>query len=202
MSDDHAGVTAASSRSEDSVPSLGPEADPGPIGKRPAIVRIGRFVAAHFAAYRRLGKWPFLWRICLEGLLVPLTLGLTVSQIFHLPHRTDLDGLGLWELLIGGVVVGPFVETVLLQMFPIMIVRRVGGGFWVQVFVSTVVFAAAHLPSGLATAIGAGLLGGFYIAFTYAHWRQESLRSAVWMTTGMHAMHNLVLFLVVGLAGK
>jgi hypothetical protein len=200
MSDDHPGVTAASSRGEDPVRSLGPEADPGPIGKRPAIVRIGRFVAAHFATYRRLGKWPFLWRISLEGMLVPCGLLLAADALFSVPHRTDLDGLGLGRLFLVAVVLAPFFETLVSQALPIMLVRRCGGGFWTQVFTSVVVFAVCHLSSGISTVIFAGVLGGFYHAFTYAHWRETSFRSALWLTAGSHALHNLTLIAIIGLA--
>lgn len=161
-----------------------------------------RFLIAHFETYRRLGKWPFLWRISLEGLAVPLALGLALKVLFHLGERTDLADLPLWKLLVEGVVVGPFIETIFLQVIPVALVRRLRGGFWVQVLASTIIFAAAHFSSGIATVICAGLLSGFYIAFTYVHWRQTSLRSAIWMTTGMHALHNLVIFAIAGAVGK
>ncbi len=40
----------------------------------------------------------------------------------------------------------------------------------------------------------AGVVSGFYLAFTYVRWRELSLETAVWMTCGMHAAHNLVAF--------
>jgi hypothetical protein len=44
------------------------------------------------------------------------------------------------------------------------------------------------------------VLGGFYHAFTYAHWRETSFRSALWLTAGSHALHNLTLIAIIGLA--
>jgi len=48
------------------------------------------------------------------------------------------------------------------------------------------------LGSFFATANGfaAGIVGGFYFAFTCTRWRRESLGRAFWMTTGQHFLHN------------
>lgn len=182
--------------------SLRPESGPSPIKKERIIARVGHFLADHFSAYRRMGRWSFLWRISLEGVLVPLGLLLVADALVRLPHRTDLDGRSLWRLAIDIVILAPFFETLLAQALPIMIVRRFGGGFWTQVVISTTLFAAGHFSSGILTVVFAGLLSGFYITFTYAHWRRESFRSALWMTAGTHALHNLALIAIVALNDK
>ena len=51
-------------------------------------------------------------------------------------------------------------------------------------------FALAHFSSGYPTGFAAGVAGGFYLAFTYANWRTESLRAALGMTIASHALGN------------
>jgi hypothetical protein len=158
---------------------------------------VGRFLHAHFAAYRQRAKWPFLWRISLEGLIVPLVISSALTLLFHLPQRTDLERLSSWKLFVSAVVIAPFIETLIFQSFPVAVARAVGWGFWSQVAVSNLLFALAHFGVSASTGIGAGLFSGFYIAFTYVHWRQTSFRAGLWMTTGMHALHNFVLIGIV-----
>jgi hypothetical protein len=155
--------------------------------------RFTRFIVEHFAAHRRRSKWSFFWRISIESLVIPMVVLLAVSALVDVPARTDLDGFSAPKLLVLVVIVAPFIETLLSQAFPVMIARRLGFGFWTQVLFSIPFFAVPHLPSGIATVIGAGVISGFYIAFTYVHWRQQSLRTALWMTSGVHAFHNLTL---------
>jgi len=48
----------------------------------------------------------------------------------------------------------------------------------------------AHALKGVTTGLAAGLLTGFYLAFTYAHWREQTRWTAFWTTAGSHAIHN------------
>jgi hypothetical protein len=155
--------------------------------------RIIRAIAGHFAAHRRRSKWQFFWRISIEGLLVPIALMLAISAAVDIPERTDLNGIEPVKLFLLVVFVAPFIETLISQAFPVMIARRLRFGFWAQVFFSIPFFALPHWGSGVATVIGAGVISGFYIAFTYVHWREQSFRTALWMTSGVHAFHNLML---------
>ena len=160
----------------------------------PRLLRtVLRTVASHFAAHQRRAKWPFLWRVTLEGIGVSLTAVLVIGGIFDLGDRKDLDQWPVAELVFWGCLVAPVIETFLCQMLPVMIARTLRLGFWMQIAVSVVFFAAAHAPSGAITVIGAGLTGGFYLAFTYVRWREESLWSAVYMTVGAHLVHNALL---------
>jgi hypothetical protein len=157
------------------------------------MARVTAAVSAHFAAMRRAGKWKFFWWVSIEGLVVPMLIVLAAHAFVELPERTDLQGLTPGRLFILVVVIAPFVETLISQAFPVMLARVWGFGFWGQVVASIMVFAPLHAPSGIATVLCAGVISGFYIAFTYVHWRQTSFRSALWMTSGTHAFHNLVL---------
>jgi len=161
------------------------------------ITKLADAVRAHFEAYTRRDKWPFFWRITIEGLLIPILLGSAIKALFHLSPRTDLLRYTPIYLFVVGGIFAPFFETLLLQALPVLIARKCGLGFWMQIWGSVLIFAAVHFPSGIATGITAGVFAGFYITFTYVHWSQKSFRSALWMTAGSHAIHNLVIFLLM-----
>jgi hypothetical protein len=157
------------------------------------IARIRDAISAHFAALRRAGKWKFFWWVSVEGLVVPIVLLAAVAAFVDIPVRTDLEDMTPGRLFVMVVIIAPFVETLISQAFPVMIARAWRFGFWAQVIASVLVFAPLHAPSGIATVLCAGVISGFYIGFTYVHWRQQSFRSALWMTSGTHAFHNLIL---------
>jgi hypothetical protein len=60
-----------------------------------------------------------------------------------------------------------------------------------------VLFAAAHFTEGLAVGVGAGLVGGFYFAFTYVHRRERSRWTALWTTAVCHGIHNAIAILLL-----
>ena len=72
------------------------------------------------------------------------------------------------------VVLAPIFETLLFQALPIFIARKFKAPFALQVVSSMVVFAGMHFLDGIAVGICAGITGGFYFAFTFAHWREKS----------------------------
>jgi hypothetical protein len=154
-------------------------------------------ISAHFERHKCRGKGQFFWRLSLERFVLSAMIMIPILALFDLPPRTDLLERSPYNLIVGAVVMAPFFETLLLQAFPIMLARRFGFGFWAQVAVSIPCFAIPHSSAGLGTVIGAGIIGGFYFGFTYAHWRAESFRSAFWMTSGMHALHNGLLVALI-----
>jgi len=154
-------------------------------------------VQAHFEAHMRRSKRSFFWRVTLEGLIVPLGVLGVMKVVWDIPRRDDLDAMSAVQLVTGGVVFAPVVETLLLHAIPVHVARRFQLGFWWQVVAGLVLFAILHFPSGVATGVCAGVVSGFYWSFTYVHWRRESFRSALWMTAGSHAVHNLLLLGVI-----
>lgn len=99
------------------------------------------------------------------------------------------------------VVLAPVYETLLLQALPIFIARKFKAPFAYQIVASMAVFATLHIFEGILTAIAAGMVGGFYFAFTYAHWCQKSHWTAFWVTAVSHALSNafaLTLLLLTG----
>jgi hypothetical protein len=101
-----------------------------------------------------------------------------------------------------GVSGVPIIETLIFQAFPVWIARKCKASFSVQVLASLVPFTLAHTGEDLGTPIGAGLVGGFYLAFTYAHWRAQSRWTAFWTTALSHALHNGAVFAVIIALGR
>jgi len=166
------------------------------------VIRPDRFILAHFEAHRRRNKWQFLWRITVEGLLVPSAILFSIQKVFDLRSASAMGDVDSMPLFIGAVILAPFIETVLLQVLPIMVARHFGAAYWIQILASVVLFAASYFLFGIETGILTGLIGGFYLAFTYAHWQQESFNSALLMTFGAHATHNLVICMIAMAVGR
>lgn len=165
------------------------------------IRRVIEAVAAHFAVHWRRRKAAFLWRVTLEGILVSLTITIILGLIFSLPGRSDLGKISSAAVVVKLCLFSPIVETLLLQALPVMLARIARAGIALQITVSVIVFAAAHFPAGIDSGVVAGILGGFYLAFTFVRWREESLASALTMTVASHAIHNTILVFAMILLG-
>jgi len=144
--------------------------------------------------YRHRTPWQFCWRVGVEGLVVSMLVGLPLMALGG-SQRDVPESLGPW--IVGAVLVVPWLETLVYQSIPIGLCRRLGLGTTTQVIASTVAFFAAHLSLGLVSGIAAGLVGGFYLAFTYIRWRRCSWWTAVWVTALSHALGNGIVCLVV-----
>ena len=151
--------------------------------------RVIELAYRHFWNHRHRSKGEFLWRITLESLLVAIGVAYVLALLGD-PGRTDLQHLSDWEFALECCVFAPVLETLIFQAFPVMVVGLAGGGFGKCVIAGWVPFALAHFSVGIGTGVCAGIVGGFYLGFAYAHWRRESLRAALGMTMAHHALSN------------
>lgn len=126
---------------------------------------------------------------------MPFAAAILLFLLFDLEGRSDLPPPG-WKLFVEIVVFAPFFETIFLQTVPVAFARLLGWGFRGQLIAAWLPFAVLHFTVSVGTGVCAGVISGFYIGFTYAHWRQVSLRSAFWMTTATHALHNFISMVV------
>lgn len=167
-----------------------------------------------------LGRaWDVLWRrvevshgrYLLLGATVSLTLSavavavywLVVTKIFALgeppwppeaiPHPA--------EMLIGGVVFSPVVETIVLALI-VGIARAFTDWEAWHVVAGAVPMGLFHGFLGV-TAYDAGghafvsVISFVVITLVYVAWRRSSFREAFWMCAGVHGIHNFVLVLVI-----
>lgn len=147
------------------------------------------WLKAHFQKHRRRKPWDFCWKVAIEGVIVSIIPAVILVSFVNQPERGFMnEPLGKMLLLI--LVLAPVLETLLFQALPIGVARLFKAGFKMQVLVSTIPFAAAHLFEGITVGICAGLIGGFYLAFTYAHWVEKSVWTAMWTTTVAHFIRN------------
>jgi hypothetical protein len=137
--------------------------------------------------YRRKTPWQFCWRVALEGtvasaiVLVPLLASGASTR--DMPNSIE-------SFVVEAVLVAPWLETLLFQSLPIGLCRLLGLSTSTQAIASVVPFCLAHLPLGVAPGIAAGLVGGFYFAFTYLWWRRRDWWTAFWVTSVSHAIRN------------
>jgi len=153
----------------------------------------------HFDRYKRRSPWSFCWRITIESYIVALAAAYLLDLLFHLPGRSI--GAATPALFIEVVLMAPVIETFISQAFPIFAARVFRASFRMQVFISMVVFAVPHFYYGIISGICAGLIGGFYFGFTYAHWMQKSRWTAFWIVALSHSLHNGFPFVLLILLG-
>ncbi len=159
-----------------------------------------QFIKNHFKKYRRRTAWDFCWRIAVESTVVSFAVAILLS-VLGAPEREFPDwSVGAMFVMI--VLFAPVFETLLLQALPIYIARKLHASFSTQVIIATTVFALCHLAEGVAAFVAAGIIGGFYFSFAYAHWRSQSRWQAFWVTAGGHAIHNSIAFIAMLAAGS
>ncbi len=146
-------------------------------------------IKEHFQRYRERPAWDFCWRIAIEGTIVALVASFIITSL-GVPSR-EID-IGFWNFLLLAVVIAPIFETLIFQSLPVWIARLCGAIFSIQVAASVIPFFAAHAIEGIRTGIAAGLVSGFYLAFTYVHWREHSRWKAFWVTAVSHLIHNAI----------
>ena len=149
-----------------------------------------RRLPSHFATLEQKTKWGFLWRTWLEATLAAFIVANLLQFIYHFPLRSDLVDLSPWRLALLVIVVGPLVETLIFQF---LLIETAQGLKWKrawQFLCSIIPFALAHALAGISTVISAGIIGGFFFAFTYYRWKRESLLIGILMTFLLHASFN------------
>ena len=114
--------------------------------------------------------------------------------IWQPPPRTNLENITASTYLWMIIFLGPIVETILLQAIPVFIARMLGFRFIGQMFFSIIPFAALHFTRSISAGVGAGIIGGFYSAFTFIHWQSKSTWTAFWVTAFSHCLYNLAVF--------
>jgi hypothetical protein len=154
-------------------------------------------IYTHFYRHTFRKPWDFCWRITIEETLVKFLMTLFIFP-FYKPGPQPLR-FDLLDNFVYAVIIAPLVETLIFQSFIITVSQKFKRNFSSQIMFSTVAFTAAHLLGGMEAAITAGLVGGFYLSFTYAHWSKQSHFLAFQITAGTHALGNALLLVLIAL---
>jgi len=149
----------------------------------------------HFRRHERRTPGEFLWRVSLEGLLVTLTVAILAAHLGV--ESREIHPSQFPAFAFSAIFIAPLLETWLCQTLPVGAARLCGGGRRMQMAAAIVLFALPHFLVGLGTGLAAGIVGGFYYAFTYTHWRRHSLGRAYWMTAAQHTLHNLAVVVIL-----
>lgn len=171
--------------------------------------------------YEKHDPWPFCWRIALEQLLVAVVLALAHTIYEHYlplfrskaatqPERETEEKIvkeeqpsedASWQeppelpFLFASfttLLSAPFGETLFFQAMVILTLNAFGADIGTQAMASAVWFALPHFSMGFGKGVGAGIPGGVYLGFTFAYWLQDSLWTALWVTTAAHSMVNSI----------
>lgn len=145
------------------------------------------WIKKHFQKYQERSPWDFCWRISVECFVVSLTVGFLLDAMglaSSAPNYEFKNYLVLWMVF----VVGAILETVIFQVLPVWISRKFKASFSIQVLSSVIFFAAANALLGVHHFLSIGIFGGFYLAFTYVHWRTKGFRIAFWITAGSYGI--------------
>jgi serine/threonine protein kinase len=148
----------------------------------------------HFRRHERRSPGEFLWRVTLEGVLVCAAVALVAALLGVEGQNVKPSELAAFAF--SAVFIAPWLETLLFQMLPVGVARLCGAERRGQMIASIVLFALPHFFIAAATGL-VGLAGGFYLAFSYTHWRRHSRARAYWMTVAQHALHNTAAIIVV-----
>jgi len=181
----------------------GPEAEPagspsarapGPDSRKNGVWRrLSTSFVAHFERHRRRGAQAFFWWITAESMAVSAVLALGFRALISepAPAWASSSRPSLFAQL---VLLAPVVETLLFQILPVGLARWARAGFRGQLLAAWLPFACFHFFNGIVSGIAAGVGGGFYLGFAYAHWRERGFGTAVGLTMLSHAVHNAFVF--------
>ena len=152
------------------------------------------WIGQHFQRHRSRSMSQFVLYITAEFFLINLLL-FTFIDLFILPQDSrELSGTELGFL----AFIAPFFETWLLQALPVWLASRFKLTPRRQILSSMIVFSITHfLSNGLVNFLTAGLIGGFYLAFSYVHWRQKAgTATAFMLTSTVHLLYNSIIVLL------
>lgn len=154
---------------------------------------IARFLTDRRRFFAAKLWWGFLACLSLEKYVVSLIAGYTWVCFFGSPNpsRVGMVYAPTLAQLADKILWAPFYETILFQFLIIEAARRLKWPDTWQLAASITVFAVAHfIGGGIAHGLLSGVLGGYYLAFTYLAFRERSLFWAMGMTWAFHALNN------------
>jgi hypothetical protein len=155
----------------------------------------------------RLSPWRFVLiassTLVIANLVQVLVLQFLVDHYsIPLPKEDSVAKLnaryGLAGLFFCGVVAIPWVETLLGQALPMVLTRALPKPSVPYLVLATVWFACLHglgMDQGWEVMILSHLVGALILAGTFLRGWNHSWWRGIWMTTAVHAVGNLSLFL-------
>jgi hypothetical protein len=128
-----------------------------------------------------------------ESLLASLVAALILLPIIGVSDTNGVSTIGFFGMSIGY----PFIETLLFQSLPIRIAQVFTRSVKPLILCGWLPFAIIHFASSLQSGICAGLVGGYFVGFSYAVWARRSHGKAILITTLMHGLGNAVIWIIM-----
>ena len=152
---------------------------------------MNNWLGRHFEKHNARTPWDFCWRTAIEGLLLSFAVVIVLSMFVQEQPRELIEWSAV-QLIAYAVVAAPVIETLVFQVIPISIARALRVPLKVQILISGGLFALPHFVEGVGVGIGAGVIGGLYFAWAYAHWARKSFWTALWVTMVAHFLRNAI----------
>ncbi len=139
-------------------------------------------------------KRSFIFRILLQQFAIKILL--TIPFALFLNEAPSKAQMELFRnpvmAFIVAILLAPPLETLLLQSAPIELLRALRRSRTAQFLFGAVPFAALHFLDGVISGVSAGIVGGLFFSHAYLEARVQSWWTALWVTTAIHALHNLI----------
>ena len=148
-----------------------------------------------YAGYAFIGFGVyFLLYIFVLGMLSSLAPGINVNQEQELGFSTSVSGLQLIPIFLSLVVLPPLVEEFVMRGFLFSRLRtQIRFGY--SAIIVSLVFGAAHLPSGKVGLLWIGALDTFLLSLVLCYLREKT--GSLWPSIGLHGLKNGLAFLLV-----
>lgn len=154
--------------------------------KKPKISDI-RYVIGGFFGYYAI--------YIVVAIIVSRFLALDFEQQQEIGFSTDSTGINMAFAFAALVVLPPLVEEILFRGFLYARFKRVLSVKWAAIAVS-ILFAAAHLQFGSGNALlWVAALDTFVLSLVLVYLREKT--GTIWAGVGVHALKNLVAFLIL-----
>lgn len=102
-------------------------------------------------------------------------------------------------IFFAAVVFAPLFETIIGQVLPIELIRRLSTRPWACIALSAAVFSLGHVANGAGLLHGLStFLGGVMFGFVYVGMRHNGPLSAYLSAAIAHATHNAMMLYVIG----
>ncbi|MBD3268383.1 hypothetical protein GF373_17085 [bacterium] len=153
---------------------------------------INHFVQWCERHYTAQSRWHFIFTMVVWSFLLKIITLIPIGFLTTGDYQTTTD-VGLQEgiaiLVMGAIVIGPAVETLLGQWFFIWLTGRFTQRVNHLIFWPTILFAALHVYAGFMNFF---IILGPALIFTLSFWVcwKRAFWTAFWVTTVIHMIHN------------
>ena len=87
----------------------------------------------------------------------------------------------------------PFIETLLLQLIPILLLKKTGLHKWIIIIIDALLFSSLHIPQyDLYVEIVYSFPGGIILAWSFIKYYKVSWFRAFYVTMTIHALSNFI----------